>query len=125
MLNMVKEEDLKDGFIEFFEGGLDEENKKRYKLAVTAYFKSITQISDLLILRKKGFTPSNHNDRFRLLERDFTSTYESVDNVFKTYQDTYSMPISKESCSLIKNEIKKIIKVENLEEEFKSTISKI
>jgi len=54
MLNMFKEDELTEGFKEFLEGGLDEEDKKRYKLAVTAYFKAITQVCDLIILRKGG-----------------------------------------------------------------------
>ena len=125
MLTMVTEQALKEGFKEFFEGGLDEENKERHKLAVTAYFKAITQLSDLIILRKRGFSPSSHTERFRLLEREFPLVYKSIDSIFKTYQDTYSIPISKESCSLVKNEIKNIIRNGNLSEEFKETLSKI
>ena len=125
MVNMTTEPDLKEGFKEFLEGGLDEENKERYKLAVTAYFKAITQVADLIILRKSGLTPNNHNERFRLLEKGFPLIYKSIDNVFKTYQDTYSMPISKESCSLVKNEIKKIITNAGLSQEFKEIIAKI
>ena len=121
----MAEQDLINGFNEFFEGGLDEENKERFRLAVTAYFKAITQMCDLIILRKKGYTSSNHNERFRILERDFPNIYHSVDSVFKTYQDTYSMPITKESCRLIKNEIKNIIKNGSLVEEFKGTLSRL
>jgi len=122
---MTTEQALKEGFKEFFEGGLDEENKERYKLAVTAYFKAITQLSDLIILRKRGFSPSNHTERFRLLEKEVPLIYKSVDGIFKTYQDTYSMPISKESCRLVKNEIQNIIRNGNLSEEFKEALSKI
>ena len=121
----MAERNLVEGFNEFFEGALEEEAKGRYKLAVTAYFKAITQICDLTILRKKGYNPTNHNERFRLLETDFPDIYLSVDRVFKTYRDTYSMPITKESCSLIKNEIKKIIRNAELAEEFKEALSKL
>lgn len=122
---MTAEQLLKDGFKEFFEGGLDEENKGRFKLAVTAYFKAITQICDLAILRKKGYAPSNHTERFRLLETDNPIIYTSVDRIFKTYQDTYSKPISKESCIIIKNEIKNIIRNAGLEKEFKEALSRL
>lgn len=121
----MTEQNLIDGFKEFFEGGLDEENKQRYKLAVTAYFKAITQICDLIILRKKGYSPSSHAERFRILEKDFPKIYNSVDRIFKTYQDTYSIPITKESCGLIKNEIKNIIRNGNLAEELKEALSKL
>lgn len=122
---MTTEQNLIGGFNEFFEGGLDEENKERYKLAVTAYFKAITQICDLILLRKRGYSPSSHTERFRILENDFPMIYKSVDRIFKTYQDTYSMPITKESCTLIKNEIKNIIRNGELTEEFKETLSKL
>lgn len=49
---MTTEQNLKEGFKEFLDGAIDEENKSRFKLAVTAYFKAITQICDLIILRK-------------------------------------------------------------------------
>lgn len=121
----MTEQNLIDGFKEFLEGGLDEETKERYKLAVTAYFKAITQICDLIILRKKGYSPSSHTERFRMLENNFPKIYTSVDSIFKTYQDTYSMPITKESCNLIKNEIKNIIRNGNLAEELKEALSKL
>lgn len=122
---MATEQNLKEGFKEFFEGGLDEESKGRYKLAVTAYFKAITQICDLILLRKKGYAPSSHNERFRILEQELPQIYASVDSIFKTYQNTYSIPITKESCSIIKNEIKNIIKYGKIETEFEQALSKI
>ena len=122
---MSNESELISGFKEFLEGGLDEEKKARYKLAVTAYFKAITQVCDLIILRKKGYAPSSHTERFRILEEEFKLIYTSVDSIFKTYRDTYFMPITKESCTLIKNEIKNILRIGELEKEFKETISKI
>ncbi|MBN2423286.1 hypothetical protein JXB41_08745 [Candidatus Woesearchaeota archaeon] len=122
---MTNEQTLRDGFIEFFEGGLDEEAKGRYRLAVTAYFKAITQICDLILLQKRGYSPKSHTERFRLLEQYFPKIYFSIDSIFKTYQDTYSIQITKDSCKVIKNEIKTIIQYGNLEKEFKQSMSKI
>ncbi len=122
---MVNEKNLKSGFTEFFEGGIDEEAKKRYKLAVTAYFKAITQICDLILLRKLGYAPTSHTERFRLLEKHFPQIYLLVDSIFKTYQDTYSIPITKESCIVIKNEIKTILEQGELDKEFKEAFSKV
>ncbi|MFH0978006.1 MAG: hypothetical protein V1837_01760 [Candidatus Woesearchaeota archaeon] len=122
---MTTEELLKEGFIEFIEGGLDQEKKRRFRLAVTAYFKAITQLCDLLILRKRGFPPKNHSERFRLLEKDFPEVYSSVDSVFASYQETYSSELTKDSCSLLKNETKKIIHLGKFDEEFKEIVSRI
>jgi len=121
----MTEDNLIEGFKEFIEGGIDEENKSRYKLAVTAYFKAITQICDLIILRKRGFSPSSHAERFRLLQKEFPLIYKSVDGIFKVYQDTYSIPITKDSCNIIKNEISNIIRNAKLNEEFKEIISRL
>ncbi|MBI2576099.1 hypothetical protein HYV84_02715 [Candidatus Woesearchaeota archaeon] len=122
---MATEENLKSGFHEFFYGGIDEEGKERFKLAVTAYFKAITQLCDLLILRKRGFAPTSHSERFRVLERSFPAIYGSVDKIFKTYLDTYQIPITIESCSVVKNEIKQIIHHGRLAEDFKEALAKI
>jgi len=122
---MVNEDILKEGFKEFIEGALDEERKNRFKLAVTAYFKAITQLCDLLILRKKGFSPKNHSERFRILEKEFPLIYKSVDGVFSAYQDTYSSQLTINSCNILKNEVKSIIKFSGIEEEFKEIVSKI
>jgi len=122
---MATEQNLKEGFNEFIEGGVDEEEKLRFKLSVTAYFKAITQICDLIILRKKGYAPKNHSERFRLLEKEFAVIYISVDRIFKIYQDTYSIPLRKESCRIIKDEIKNIIRNGELSEEFKEALSKL
>lgn len=122
---MTTEQNLKEGFNEFLDGAIDEENKSRFKLAVTAYFKAITQICDLIVLRKKGYPPKSHSERFRLLENEFPAIYTSVDRIFKTYQDTYSIPLTKQSCKLIKDEIKNIIGNSGLSEEFKETLSRL
>jgi len=124
-VNLASEQNLKDGFAEFFDGGIDEEFKGRYKLAATAYFKAITQICDLIISRKRGYAPSSHTERFRILENEFPQIYLSVDSIFKTYQDTYSIPITKDSCAAIKNEIRNIINHGKLDKEFKEALSKL
>src|SRR3989344_7274559 len=113
---------LKKGFIEFVEGGIDEENKSRFKLAITAYFKAISQLCDLMILKRTGFLPHNHTERFRILEQQSRETYDIVNMSFKIYRDTYSRTLDKETCVKVKNEIPKIIRLGKLEEEFKDLI---
>jgi hypothetical protein len=122
---MATEKDLEDGFKEFLSGAIDEEAKLRYRLAVTAYFKAMTQLCDLFILQKKGFAPKNHTERFRLLESNYPEIYSSMDNVFSTYQDTYSVKINKDSCLLIKNELKKIARITGFEKEFAEAVKRL
>jgi len=125
MVKMTEESELRQVFIELLEGGIEEEQKQRYKLAVTAYFKAITQLCDLHIIKTKAISPRSHTERFRTLERYFPEMYSVVDSVFGVYQDTYSVHIDAESCRLIKDEIKKIAKIAGLEEEFKESLGKI
>jgi len=113
------------GTIEFIEGGLAEEKQERFRLATTAYFKAMTQVCDLLLLGKIGKTSENHTERFRLLESNFPKVYFKVSSAFKVYRDTYSKPINKSMCEKIKNDVKEIIILGRIEEEFKETLQKI
>jgi hypothetical protein len=121
---MLKEV-LRSGMREFVEGGLDEEGKGRLKLAVTAYFKAVTQVCDYLIFRKYARIPSSHADRFRMLERGFPEIYKIVDRIFGIYRDTYSEIVTRDSCRVIRNELRKIIGLAGLEEDLKEVVRKI
>src|SRR3989344_703728 len=116
---------LKQGINEFIEGGLDEENKQMFRLAVTAYFKAISQICDLILFEKIGFMPKNHSERFRILEKNNKELYFLVDTTFKMYRDTYSKEMDKELCKKIRNEISKIIAISGIREDFQEIIQKI
>lgn len=116
---------LKQGIVEFVDGGLDEEAKGRFRLAATAYFKALTRVCDYVILKKTGILPSSHAERFRILEAKFKQLYLSADRTFGTYRDTYSMPVDKMALKTIKNEIAKIIESEGLEKELKGISEKI
>lgn len=121
----MNKEVLRQGFIEFLEGGLDEENKSRYRLATTAYFKAISQLVDLIVVNRTGFIPKNHTERFRIVERENLELYKMLDSAFKLYRDTYSSPVTKATCEAVKNAIPKIISFGKLEEEFKEAVKKL
>lgn len=121
----MNEDVLKSGFNEFLLGGLEEEQKARFRLATTAYFKALSQLCDLLLLRKLSKIPSNHTDRFRLLENCMFPVYQKTSDVFNVYRKTYSAQSNKDSCLKIKNEIKEIIRLANLENEFAETLQKL
>ena len=121
---MLKEV-LRSGMREFVEGGLEEEEKGRLRLAATAYFKAVTQICDYLIFKKYARIPSSHTDRFRMLERGFPEIYKIVDRIFGVYRDTYSEIVTRNSCRLIKDELAEIIRLAGLEEDIKEIVRKI
>lgn len=85
-------------------------NSKDFTSATILYFKLIFGVFDLIILKSKGETPKDHNERFRILEADFPELYEFLDKFFEVYRDTYISTIDKETCDKIKNGIKQIIK---------------
>lgn len=103
------EENLMENAKEF----LREANKARergsYNSSVTLYFKAIAVLTDLYILKKEGFIPSNHNERFRLLESKYLLLYRVMDKNFPIYQQSYRIKLTKQYSDAIENDIKKII----------------
>ncbi len=58
-----------------------------YTSAAILYFKALFGVLDLTVLRKKGFIPKDHNDRFRILEKDFPEFYLILDKNFHICQE--------------------------------------
>ena len=77
-------------------------DNRDYTSASILYFKTWFAIQDYILLNKIGQSPKDHKERFRLLEKEFPSTYKKLDIEFNTYRDTYSKIIDKETCSRIK-----------------------
>ena len=115
-------EEIKKTFLEEFEGAEEQLEKERYKNAAILFSKSLFALCDFLIYSKLDKLPKNHHERFRILEEYFSEIYSIVDNIFSHYTDAYSKPILKETCELIKNGIKKIIRNKELPEEIKKTV---
>jgi len=67
-------------------------------------------LSDMIILRQKGFIPKSHAERFRILEQSYPDIYAIIDKDFPLYQDSYSLSISRELAEVIKNDVQKIAK---------------
>ncbi len=115
-------EELKNTFIEEFEGAEEQLEKERYKNATILFSKALFALCDLVIFTKLSKLPKNHNERFRILEEHFPSTYKIVDRIFTHYTDAYSKPILKDTCNEIKNGIKDIVGIEKVPEEIKTLI---
>ncbi len=56
------------------------ENKNN--VAMTLLFKALAALADICILRDVGVTPSNHKERFRLLELHSPQIYNIIDKDF-------------------------------------------
>lgn len=116
---------LKNSIIEEIEGAVSEFNFNRHKNALILFSKALFSMSDYLITGKNLKLPENHEERFRILQRYMPSVYHIVDKLFKKYTDTYLKPTDKESCTGMKNAIKKLAELENFDREIKEIAEKI
>ena len=77
--------------------------------ATILYFKTLFSVLDLIILKKEGKVPKDHEERFRVLETKFQSLYSVLDNIFRIYRATYRTAISKDDCEKVKKNVREII----------------
>ena|SRR3989344_4894410 len=89
---------------EYFSSGCDEYAKERYNAAVVLFFKALVAYTDLLLLQKTGKTPSSHNDRFRMAQKELPIVYDLLDKDFPFYQTSYVQRLTKELAEVIKND---------------------
>lgn len=87
-----------------------ESEKDSYNVAVTLYFKAIVVLIDFFIFEKEDFIPSNHNERFRILETKYKFLYKILDKDFPIYQRSYRTKLTKEHVEVLKNDFKEVIK---------------
>ncbi|MBI2110710.1 hypothetical protein HYT51_02930 [Candidatus Woesearchaeota archaeon] len=106
-----KETILRDNFNEYFTLASEAMEKKKFNTAATLFFKAIAALCDLYILRKEGFVPSSHTQRFRVLEEKYLEIYKIIDRDFPFYQDSYTQKMSEESSKLLKEDAEKIRKI--------------
>lgn len=94
---------------EFIKKAGEAEKDQAYNTAVTLYFKAIAVIIDLFILEKEGFIPSNHAQRFRILEEKYHLLYSILDKDFPLYQESYRLRLGKGYAEVLKNDFRKIV----------------
>ncbi len=114
MLDELKET-LKGNALEYYRNALESEKREEHNTAVTLYFKTIASLCDLYILIKEGKIPSNHIERFRILETKYPKIYNIIDKDFTFYQDSYRARLNKEISSLLKNDAEKLFKLLDIE----------
>lgn len=78
--------------------------------ATILYFKALFAVLDLIIFKNQGKIPKDHSERFRILESDFSDLYETLDELYVIYRETYIAIINKEKCDEVKNNVERIIK---------------
>lgn len=106
-----KETILIENFNEYFNLGLEAFKNKKFNSATTLFFKAIATLCDLYILRKEGFIPSSHSNRFRVLEDKYPKIYGIADRDFPLYQNSYTQKMDIESAKLLKEDAEAIKKI--------------
>ena len=106
-----KESILLENFNEYFTEATEAMKNKKFNTATTLFFKAIAALCDLYILRKEGFIPSSHTQRFRILEEKYKNIYEIIDRDFPFYQESYTQKMDEESAKLLKEDAKTIKKI--------------
>lgn len=86
--------------------------------ATDNYFKALIHAIDYFLQDKIGKIPDSHTERFRILVRENKELYKLVDYLFNLYVKSYRSNITKEEFLEVKNGLKKVIKITNLEKEF-------
>jgi hypothetical protein len=105
-----KEKILLDNFREYFELGEEALKKDKFNSATTLFFKAFVALCDLYILKKEGFIPSSHTERFRALEEKHPDIYKIADRDFPFYQDSYTKKMDGESAKLLREDARTVKK---------------
>lgn len=108
-------EDIKKIFLEnakeYYRNAVEAENKKEYNTSVTLYFKAISALCDVYIFINERKLPSNHVERFRILELKYPEIYKIIDKNFPFYQDSYRAKLTKEVSLMFKNDTKRLFEI--------------
>ena len=96
---------------EYMNNALEAEKKQQFNTSVTLFFKTLSALADLFILKKEGHIPSSHSNRFRILETKYPNIYKILDNDFPFYQDSYKSKLDKETSNLLKEDVNKLSKI--------------
>jgi hypothetical protein len=87
---------------------------KDFTSSTILYFKTLFAVLDLIIFKDKKRVPKDHTERFRILEIDYKDYYLLLDKLYPKYRESYNMIISKEDCEIIKQNVEKLIREQNI-----------
>lgn len=108
---MEQENILLQNIREFTIAAKREKEGGSFNSASTLFFKALAVSIDLFILKKEGYIPSNHTQRFKLLKDKYSALYQILDKDFPIYQDSYRLKISKQLVEVLEDDFKKIIEL--------------
>ena len=110
-----KEEILFENIKEYWKNALLADRNKEYNTAVVLFFKAISALADLYLLKKEGNIPNSHTDRFRILEKKYREIYKILDKDFPFYQDSYRAKLDLETSEILKKDAKRLSEITGIE----------
>ena len=105
---MGQEETLLGNVREFMKDAKKAKADGSFNSATTLFFKALAVSMDFFILKKEGFIPSNHTERFRLLKEKYPSLYRIMDKDFPLYQDSYRLKMSKQMVEVLEHDVSEV-----------------
>ncbi|MFH2021377.1 MAG: hypothetical protein ABIJ34_08255 [archaeon] len=114
---MEQEDFLKENISEFMRQAERSSKEEDYNPAATLFFKAIVVTVDYIILKKEGYIPNNHNDRFLILKNKYPHLYDILDKDFPLYQKTSSLRSTKEQVRILEKDAKRIIEESGIEKD--------
>ena len=100
---------------EYWRNALLAEERNEFNTAVTLFYKTLSALADIYILRKEKQIPTSHADRFRILETKHPNIYQILDKDFPFYQDSYRSKLDKETSDVLKEDAKRLFKILGIE----------
>lgn len=107
-MEMTQEDTLLENIKEFVKEARKAKADRAFNSATTLFFKALAVSMDFLILKREGFIPSNHNERFRLLQDKYPSFYRIIDKDFPLYQDSYRLKMSKQMVEVLEHDVNEV-----------------
>lgn len=105
---------LSENIKEYYKNACAAQERKEYNTAVTLLFKALSSLCDLYIVVYENYFPTNHSERFRILEKKYPNIYEIIDKDFPFYQDSYRIKLNNEICEVFHKDVKELLKLLNL-----------
>lgn len=102
---MVDAKVLEQNFEEYLEIAEYSFAKKKFNAAVTLYYKALTELCDLELLRKTNKIGANHTERFDLLKQASPKLFQIASRLFRFYRDSYNKELNETIALLVKNEV--------------------
>lgn len=105
-----KEDLLAKNINEFYKEGENALKRGSYNSAASLFFKALAVLADWNILQKESIIPKSHADRFRILEQNYPEIYSVLDRDFPSYQDSYTIALTKETAEALKEDVREVAK---------------